>query len=136
MLQLQEFGGVATDRENIPTSKSRVSGSQKRLVSKRYYLNRVKPKNRKPIKDSKRFMMEAKKAGRGSTLLYGNALVYIRRLKKNFVHYTRIYAHEQNRSIRLRKRPFISVAGENASREIPKLYSKNAYNRIKKYAGK
>lgn len=134
MLEIQEFGGNIPDRENIPLPPSRTSKSNAKLVSKRNYLNRVKPKNKKPIKTGRSLIQAAKFHGPGSILLFDKVLIRVKNiLKRGFVRYTKLYSVEDNRTVHISKSPFLEQSGMKTSKKIFDIYSRNAIKRLKKY---
>jgi len=139
-LNKQEFGGTVKNRDFIPMNPSRVSKSQSKLVSKRFYLKNIKSKNkgRKPIFKDQGFIKAAFKAGKNGFVLFENVLLHIRTIKKQgnsnlFIKADPLYSYEKGRSVSLQKAPFIGPAGLKASSNMGVFFKKNAEKQIKKY---
>ena len=137
-LEVQESGGRITNRENIPLDTARTGKNNAKLVSKKYYLNKVKGKH-KAIKkgDNKLFIKAAFAAGKGGHVIYGKVLheiTSIRRLRRGPSIKTRpLYSVKPNRSVPIKKTSFMSEAGKMTLKKIDKLYIEHAINQINKY---
>jgi len=140
-LQYQELGGTLKDKDYIPLPGARVSGSQAKTVSKRYYMNRIRPDKKKPVFKQQAFIRAAFAAGEKGYIVFGEVLLQIRKLKKPskdsiFIKTKALYSYEKGRTISLSPSQFIRPAGEMAAKNIPQHFRKRAQQRFEKYMNK
>jgi hypothetical protein len=136
-LEVQEFGGTIKKREFIPMDTARTSKNPKKLVSKKYYLQKIKA-GKKPVFKNQEFIRSAFMAGKGGYLVYGNVLLQIRKIVKRgrdklFIKIHPLYSYKKGRSINLKKTPFLAPAGEKSAKKIPDFFIKRAEKQFKKY---
>lgn len=130
-LEKQETGGQISGRDYIPTNLARVSKNYKRRVSRSYYRSKMKVRNTQPITQIKDLIPAAYSEGVGSVFLYKGVLIQIKSLKEGAMKFVNLYAVEPGRSVGVKSRPYISVAGERSSQKIPRIYKRNALRKIK-----
>ena len=136
-LEKQEFGGTINNRDYIPMDPARSGKSNKKLVSKRFYLKNIKPQKGKKRTESQEFIKAAIMAGKGGFVRYDDYLFSIRTIRKPnresiFIKADPVYSFKQGRSVSITKKPFIKPAGEKAAELIPQYFLEQANRRINK----
>lgn len=134
----QEFGGTIKNRDYIPTKEARVSKSSKKVVSKKYYLKNIKPKKNKTKYQNQEFIRTVFKLGKGAYIRYNNILFEILTIKKPsrlylYIKTKAIYWFKKNRSVRIKRRPFMKFAGKMSAKKMPAFFKKQAKRRFEKY---
>lgn len=124
-LETQERGGSIKDRAMIATDSARTSNSNNKQIRKVNYLTNIRlPKSKKKgsgtgfvkIKTAKGEMIFATKSGAGKKNL-GKA----------------IYSYAKNRSVGIKRTPFMQIASEKIQLKMPEMYVKAAEREIQKY---
>ena len=136
-LEQQELGGTIKDRDFIPLTSARIGKSEKKLVSKRAYLTNIRGKSAQTAHQNIDFRKAAIKAGRKGSVIFNNLLIRIDAIVKTgrnklFIKTTALYDFKNNRSVSIKKTPFIAPAAKKASKKIPILFKNNAEKRIKR----
>lgn len=133
----QEFGGTIRNREFIPMDPARVGNNKLKLVSKKFYLKNIKPKRDKMRTKDQEFIRAAFKAGKGGFVRYDDLLFEIKTIKKQkgdklFIKANPIYSFKENRSVTIKKMPFLLPAAQKAALKIPEYYIQQAERRLNK----
>jgi len=137
-LEEQEEGATVQNRTYIPLPGARVGENQNRLVSKRFWLNNIKPKQNKPIFKNQELVKAAFQVGKGGVLAYNDIIFEVRTITNKprfFMKLSPIYSYKEGRSVRLEKKPFMEPASEKTYNKADDFYTKNAnyqFNRLKK----
>lgn len=133
-LEIQETGGIVGDRDYIPLSASRINKSSLKLVSKRFYLQNIKPRGKKVKKNE--FVRAAFRAKRGGFIQHKGFVFRINKIKKEGnrlnIDSERLYLFQNNRSIDLSATHFVEKAGELSLKKIPEFFLKQAKRRLNK----
>ena len=136
-LEQQERGGTIKNRDFIPLASARVGKSENKLISKRAYLTNIRGKAAQKAFQNNDFRKAAIRAGRKGSVIFNNLLIRIDAIVKTgrnklFIKTIALYDYKNNRSVNIKKTPFIAPAAKKASRKIPILFKNNAEKRIKR----
>jgi len=122
-LELQEFGGSLANREKIPQKGVRVAKSERRKVSKKFYLKNIKARS-KGGKFSKKGIISKNK--RITILKTKKAIMAIHKGGR----WEMLYLLDQN--IDIKQAQFLAPASEKAFKQMPEIFTNFAKKRIKR----
>jgi hypothetical protein len=139
-LEQQEHGGKIEGRSFIAMDQARVSGSSKRVVSRRNRITKIK--NVVNVSDSKaknegqKFMQSVIFAGKGGHVLNKDTLFRVDNLSKNGSRWKfklkAIYSFKKGRSVRVKSTHFMKKATEQSSVKGDDFFKKQAEKRFNK----
>lgn len=120
-LEKQETGGVLTTRKLIANDKARISGSNKKKVSKKNYISSIGDygTSKKRVKGSKYFVIKK-----------GSKRTVFETKNKKLVP---IYTIRKTNKTNLKAKPFIGPSAKFASKSLQDIYKKQAEYQFNKY---
>jgi len=149
-LEKQEKGGVIGGRAFIPLDTARTGKSYKRKVQKKYRISDIKSKiidskdNKKGKNPKEKYIISAIHAGKGGFVIStdtnskGNRTLYeISKIGKSqkdgktFIKSKPIFSVSAGRSVKVNKTRFMTEAGKNTVKLMPKNYITFAKEQIK-----
>ena len=138
-LQTQEFGGIVKNRDYIPFKTARTAKSENKLVSKRYYIKKIKPRKNKSIYRNQELIKTAFKVGKGGFILYDDILFEVRTIKsrpKFKINLKPLYSYKNARKVKIKKDPFLLPAQNITMKKVANFYTIQANRRFQKYLKK
>lgn len=140
-LEQQEHGGVIKGRSFIPVDKARVSNSPQRNVRKKNRISGIG--NVVVVKDAKhatakgKFVKSAIHAGVGGILLTSNALVRVKKLKRESrnrwkIQTEMLYSFKKGRTVKVRATHFMKKASDRVQENGNKIFIKEAEFQLNK----
>lgn len=140
-LTQQEYGGVIPKRSFIYMNQARTGGSKTKKVRRQNYIGTIKLIRGNPNvqrSDKSQYIADAFMAKKmKKSILKDDTLFNVKSIKKGdddkvFVKLFPIASYKENRSVRVRSRPFLRHASEITYKRAEEFFVKNAEKRLEK----
>ncbi len=131
-LEQQEYGGLIKDRKLIPLRGARVSKDNKRMVSSKNRLSKLKARQiRKSSKKS--FVKDVHKAGKGNFIRTEKSILLITSIRKNVFKFKRIYKINNSKTVKIDRTGFMKTASLKSLAKAELIYIKEAQRQFERY---